>query len=130
MGQWVWRWYPPAINNKLGQGWTGPYLVIGQRSEVNYEIQKDSDKPSVIVHVDHLKPYQGSNPPVNWLEMESEASADQSDLRLDAEEEEDSDDTDNVHSPSPNVSLTPPSPVIQKRTKYGREVKPRNVYSP
>lgn len=24
----VWKWYLPAVSNKLGQGWTGPYMVI------------------------------------------------------------------------------------------------------
>lgn len=28
IGKFVWRWYPPRANLKLGLGWTGPYLII------------------------------------------------------------------------------------------------------
>ena len=45
-GDWVWRWYLPAVSNKLGQGWTGPYLVIKRISDVTYEIQLNSEKKS------------------------------------------------------------------------------------
>lgn len=26
--EWIWRWYPPKANEKLGLGWMGHYLVI------------------------------------------------------------------------------------------------------
>ena len=66
-GDWVWRWYLPAISNKLGQGWTGPYLVLRKISDVTYEIQLNSENKPITVHVDHLKPFQGRQPPVNLL---------------------------------------------------------------
>ena len=47
VGDWVWRWYLPAIQNKLGQGWTGPYLITRRCSEVNYEIQKGESEPNL-----------------------------------------------------------------------------------
>lgn len=28
IGKFVWRWYPPRANLKLGLRWMGPYLVI------------------------------------------------------------------------------------------------------
>jgi hypothetical protein len=68
IGDWVWRWYLPAISNELGQGWTFPYLVLRKISNVKYEIQLHSQSKPIVVHVDHLKPYQGRQPPDNWLE--------------------------------------------------------------
>jgi hypothetical protein len=64
---WVWRWYPPKINQTLGLGWRGPYLVLEKLSDLTYKIQKDENTLPVIVHVDHLKPYLGRNPPQNWF---------------------------------------------------------------
>ena len=44
-GDWVWR-----ISNELGQGWTGPYLVLRKISGVTYEIQFNSEnKPITII---------------------------------------------------------------------------------
>ena len=61
------RWYLPAISNKLGEVWTGPYLVLRKISDVTYEIQLNSENKPITVHVDHLKPFQGRQPPINWL---------------------------------------------------------------
>ncbi|CAC5378633.1 unnamed protein product [Mytilus coruscus] len=38
----VWRWYPPEANKKLGLGWTGPYKVIKKITDLTYRIQKDT----------------------------------------------------------------------------------------
>jgi hypothetical protein len=57
----VWRWYPQKADQKLGLGWTGPYLVNWKISEVLYQIQKDPDSRKLAVHVDHLKSYRGEN---------------------------------------------------------------------
>ena len=65
-GDWVWRWYPPTANQKLGLGWTVPYLVINRISDVTYSIQKSETSPIINVHVDHLKPYEGQNQPRDW----------------------------------------------------------------
>ena len=66
-GDWVWRWYLPAISNKLGQGWTGPYLVLRNISDVTYEIQLNSENKPITIHGVHLKPFQGRQPLINWL---------------------------------------------------------------
>ena len=68
VGAFVWRWYPPAANRKLGKGWTGPYRVIACPSEVNCVIQKTIDSPKITVHIDHLKPHLGRIPMV-WQEL-------------------------------------------------------------
>jgi hypothetical protein len=57
-GNWVWRWYPPTANQKLGQGWTDPYLVLAKITNLKYKIQISEDSRSIIVHVDHLKPWE------------------------------------------------------------------------
>ena len=40
IGSWVWRWYPPKAKQKLG--WTGPYLVINQLSDITYRRQRNN----------------------------------------------------------------------------------------
>jgi hypothetical protein len=69
VGQFVWRWYPPRANKKLGKGWTGPYKVIQCPNEMHCVLQKSPDQPKVRVHVDLLQPYLGNVPPV-WARRE------------------------------------------------------------
>ena len=66
-GSWVWRWYPPLANQKLGLGWVGPYLVIKRLSYLMYRIQKNRESSPIVVLVDHLKPFVGTKHPRNWL---------------------------------------------------------------
>lgn len=67
VGNWVWRWYPPDAGQKLKLGWTGPYLVVKKISPLTYSIQKAMHVRPLSVHVDHIKPYEGQHPPMNWL---------------------------------------------------------------
>ena len=67
VGDWVWHWYSPTANKKLGLGWTGLYLIINQISDVTYSIQKSVTSPIINVHVDHLKPYESQNQSRDWL---------------------------------------------------------------
>lgn len=63
---WVWRWYPPKANKKLGLGWTGPFLVLSRLSDLLYKIQYEEKSKPYVVHVDHLKHYLGTKTPHNW----------------------------------------------------------------
>ena len=124
---WVWRWYPPKINQALGLGWTGPYLVIEKMSDVTYKIQKDIDANPIIVHVDHLKPYLGRNQPENWLLQPSILQNTNTTHDL-SNSDHFNDNTDKTHDTSfIPVSSSTPVPV---RTRTGRVVKPRDRYSP
>ena len=66
-GQSVWRYYQPKARQKFGKKWEGPYLVIQKVSDLCYKIQKQATAPSLVVHVDHLKLYNGSGPVKSWL---------------------------------------------------------------
>ena len=112
-GDWVWRWYPPTANQKLGLGWVGPYLIVKRLSYLTYRIQKSEDSRPLVVHVDHLKPFAGTKHPRNWLHRNTETE------NLPVNEPE--------HEPIP--SREPDSPVLI-RTRRGRQVKPREIYSP
>ena len=70
VGDWVYRWYPPAAHGKFGSGWTGPYLVIQRLSALLYRIQASKRARPKVVHVDHLKKYyfEDDEEPDNWLE--------------------------------------------------------------
>lgn len=57
VGKFVWRWYPPKTNEKLGLGWTGPFLIVDKISDLTYKIQKTPQTEPISVHIDHLKPY-------------------------------------------------------------------------
>ena len=70
VGQWVFRWYPPAAHAKFGSGWTGPYLVTRKISDLVYQIQGSKRSKPKVVHLDHLKPYYSNDDEelINWLE--------------------------------------------------------------
>ena len=67
VGDSVWRYYPPEARRKFGKGWQGPYLVIQKVSDHVYEIQLTPRSQPLVVHVDHLKKYQGPLPVRSWL---------------------------------------------------------------
>ena len=66
-GDSVWRYYPPQARRKFGKGWKGPYLVTRRLSSHVYEIQLTPRSSPLVVHVDHLKKYEGPLPVKNWL---------------------------------------------------------------
>ena len=129
IGDWVWRFYPPKAGQKLGLGWTGPFLIVSKVSDLVYGIQKDEVANRINVHVDHLKPYEGRNPPRNWLSDVSEnnnqnvENSSQGHLLELSNNSEENSFTDN----DVNTVENPATPV---RTRVGRVVKPRNRYSP
>ncbi|VDI80182.1 Hypothetical predicted protein [Mytilus galloprovincialis] len=65
-GEFAWRWYPPRANIKFGLGWIGPYLIKRKITSVTYQIQRDPKSKDIVVHVDHLKPYNGREIPEIW----------------------------------------------------------------
>ncbi len=68
-GDWVWRLHPAAIaKSKLNFPYTGPFLVTSVVSEVNYEIQRSPGDKKLVVHVDHLKMFEGDEVPFSWLD--------------------------------------------------------------
>lgn len=130
---WVWRWYPPKAKEKLDLGWTGPYLVINKISSLLYKIQKNENSPEIIVHVDHLKPYEGNQTPRNWL-LESVYSSEPTEIHTEIETEIDpqlqtyNSDTENIQT---EVAEIPNSPSPQLPTsRFGRKIKPKQMYSP
>ena len=38
IGDWVWAYHLPSDEQKFGQGWKGPYLVIDKIGDVNYRV--------------------------------------------------------------------------------------------
>ncbi|MES9880142.1 MAG: hypothetical protein ABW185_04595, partial [Sedimenticola sp.] len=121
-GDWVWRWYPPTANKKLGLGWTGPYLIIRKVTSLTYSIQKKETSPIINVHVDHLAPYRGINAPASWVRPEP-------DPELELSQNPETETTQLLDIPMPDPPR-PASPVPQVRTRVGRAVKPREIYSP
>ena len=76
VGDWVYRYYPPAARSKFGSGWTGPYLVTKVISDLVYEIQLSRKSKPKVVHADDLKmcpvDLDSEDQCSNWL-TESEA---------------------------------------------------------
>ena len=66
---WVWYFYPPKAKQKLGQGWTGPYLVTHKVSNVLYQIQASSSSRPKIVDVDNFRPYEAEIMPTDWRHL-------------------------------------------------------------
>ena len=71
VGDWVYRYYPPAARAKFGSGWTGPYLVTKVISDLVYEIQLSRKSKPKVVHADDLKVCpvdpDSEDQPRNWL---------------------------------------------------------------
>lgn len=130
VGTWVWRWYLPEANKKLGLGWVGPYLVVEKLTDLTYTIQKSEDTRRIKVHIDHLKPYEGQDAPLNWLILDEDEII--QDFQDPQEIEEVIPELEQEHrdiAPEPveeDIPITKP-PIFTRR---GRLVKPRDVYSP
>ena len=88
-GEFVWRWYPPSANRKLGRGWVGPYRVVECPTNLNCVLERESEGRLIRVHVDHLKPYYG-DPPPGWSEPES-SEPESSEPEGDGDDDPDSD---------------------------------------
>jgi hypothetical protein len=134
----VWRWYPPTANVKLGLGWVGPYKVLKKVTKVTYQVEHTVSKKQVVVHVDHLKKYNGPATQYNLEQPELEADLIPGSLPL-TEEIGSTDNTavdpslmDNVDlSDPPEVDvLDPPLAETPYRTRVGRRVKPKQIFSP
>jgi hypothetical protein len=78
----------------------------------------NSQSKPIVVHVDHLKPCQGKQPPDNWLEEQDS---------LQVEKETPNETLDMQVS---NGSLVQPVQNYPVKTRTGRTVKPRDFFSP
>ena len=79
------------------------------------------NSPLINVHVDHLKPHEGVCPRSSWL-------CDDADVESASEPLEDVPERVDCADYSPSASV-PDSP-IPTRTRTGRVVKPREIYTP
>ena len=86
VGSSVWRYYPPRGRLKFGKGWEGHFLVTGKVNSLCYWIQKTQNSRSIVVHVDHLKSYEGEKPVNSWL---TEGKQEQRASSSDGEQDED-----------------------------------------
>ena len=74
VGDFVLRFYPPNLKNKLSSPYIGPYRIMAKLGAVTYSIQKTPSTRPITVHVDHLKLFHTVNPPVSWVERQSDSS--------------------------------------------------------
>lgn len=121
VGDSVWRWYPPTANVKLGLGWTGPYRVLAQITEVTYRIQHKETLKTLVVHVDHLKVYHEETQNSNGSRSVDNTAQCPTSSAQDIYE---SSDSGNVVQESPERLATP------YHTRAGRRVIPKRVFSP
>ena len=70
IGDSVWRFSSPKARSKFGKPWEGPYLVTAKVNALCYRIQKSSTSRSIVVHVDHLKLYEGNNSVESWIKSD------------------------------------------------------------
>jgi hypothetical protein len=75
VGSYVWYWYPPKANVKLGKGGIGPYRIMQRPTEVNCVIQRAPNQPCKRVHIDQLKPHLGREP-VEWVDYQETPATD------------------------------------------------------
>ncbi len=77
-GSFVWVYdhqRKPGISKKLKLPWEGPYLVVKKLSDVHCKIQRSPRSKYRIVHMDRLKPYEGSDLK-NWSSGELKTTDD------------------------------------------------------
>ena len=58
----VWRnqWQsPPGIQASIRRHWTGPWMVIEKLCDVLFRLKHSANSPSVVIHGDNLKRYNG-----------------------------------------------------------------------
>jgi hypothetical protein len=121
VGDWVWRWYPPKAKQKLGKGWTGPYLVIRKLTDIGYVIQATESDKSLTVHVDQMKRFISDFYPENWLNKQV---LDESDERAGSDSQnENQGDIDN-HVSSGNEFSRPGTPTSGNSTENGSQGEP------
>ncbi len=72
VGQFVWRFYPPAAKQKLGKPWIGPFRIVSCPTDIHCNISEKPGQKEVRVHIDQLKLYQGPRPEV-WVTSDDEA---------------------------------------------------------
>ena len=65
-GDWVLRFYPPKLRNKLNSPYIGPYKVLRKLGEVTYLLQLKPSSHPVAIPVDHLKLFRTEDTPVAW----------------------------------------------------------------
>ena len=73
----VWWWYPPKANRKLGVGWTGPFRVMDRPTDVHAVIQELPGSNTRRVHINQLKPHLGKTPGewADWIDSDISTSA-------------------------------------------------------
>ena len=134
IGDWVWRWYPPKAKEKLGKGWTGPYLILDKLTDLTYKIQASETQTPLVVHVDHMKKYESDVYPENWVlrqEVEHiEAPGDNVDSEIEGSDPEIEYGSasrepaiDNTVSQREGASTS--DPIATRRSK--RTIKPRDI---
>ena len=69
-----------------GKGWEGTYVVTGKVNPVCYRVQETQNCRSIVVHVDHLKNYEGCKPVNSWL---TQGNQEQTESSSDCEQDED-----------------------------------------
>ena len=118
----VWRWYPPTANAKLGLGWVGPYKVLTKVSITTYQIQHQVSNKILVVHVDHLKRCHTEQTSQKEQNSPEDKSTDMSEIVISNDERgEGNCENNNLNS---EISTSP------YRTRVGRTVKPKVIFSP
>ena len=71
-GDSVWRYNHTGSKSKFGKKWECPFLVIARVNTLCNRIQNSQNSQSIVVHVDHLKLYEGPKPVASWLVPEAQ----------------------------------------------------------
>jgi hypothetical protein len=126
-GDLVWRWYPPTAKAKLGLGWVGPYKVLKKVTTLTYQIKHQVSHKILVVHVDHLKLYHGSQ-----IENDS-ASQLHNDTQImpsHAQNETNNSLPSNFTPFDKDSYVEQPAVVSPYQTRAGRRIKPKVIFSP
>lgn len=136
VGDFVWRWYPPKVAESLAAGWIGPYKILKKITSITYQIQRSPESKPIVVHVDHLKPFEGIQVPSVWSETDGgDNSYDLPSTPQPMHEANDdsyeggSSGDDAEELPADDAYMSP-QPEILRRSRWGRPIRRPCPYSP
>lgn len=113
-GDQVLRFYPPKLTrSKLHSPYVGPYRVVERTGAVSYKIQEGQKGKPIVVHVDDLKHYEGSQTGFSWLNVLPRIPEEAN--------EEDVESEANVPSDEPDASVTQPRDITEQDEQQIRE---------
>jgi hypothetical protein len=100
--------------------------VLSKINYLTYKIQKSESVKAIVVHVDHLKPFEGKNLPHNWVKQTTSSGLEGKSISTDI-----TNDSENtcLFSQNNDLPASPKTIPFVPRSRRERIIKPREISS-